>query len=108
MRLFQGRIVGSESVALSPTGRLTMLDKYGYMHHSVDGTGRGYGQGLWVMGLGRDVSQMENTQLGHWLRYFPPKKVNCKRSASGPSLTAATHQATDVEVWPLDGPKVTF
>lgn len=33
-RLFEGRVVGAESVALVPDGTLIMLDKYGYVHRA--------------------------------------------------------------------------
>ena len=33
-RLFEGRVVGAESVAVAPDGTLIMLDKYGYVHHA--------------------------------------------------------------------------
>ena len=33
-RLFEGKIQGSESVAVSPSGELIMLDKFGYVHRA--------------------------------------------------------------------------
>ena len=34
-RLFQGQVVGAESVAVNPDGRLTMLDKFAFVHHAA-------------------------------------------------------------------------
>eukprot|EP00747_Dinoflagellata_sp_TGD_P170373 gnl/TRDRNA2_/TRDRNA2_201771_c0_seq1.p1 gnl/TRDRNA2_/TRDRNA2_201771_c0~~gnl/TRDRNA2_/TRDRNA2_201771_c0_seq1.p1 ORF type:complete len:493 (+),score=64.50 gnl/TRDRNA2_/TRDRNA2_201771_c0_seq1:99-1577(+) len=38
-RLFEGRIPGSESIAVAPDGQMFMLDKFGYVHRADRSTG---------------------------------------------------------------------
>ena len=41
-RLFEGRVSGAESVAVTPDGTLVMLDKFGYIHRAAPGDGGEY------------------------------------------------------------------
>lgn len=42
VRLFEGAVVGAESVAVTPDGTLLMLDKYGHLHRAGKGSDGGY------------------------------------------------------------------